>query len=117
MRPLTQGTASATAVVRVPKVRRRVHYHAPSRVNGPAPNLGGNPEVCVMNPPRDQEINALILQRYTVTQSALGRGLLNLHLFWIRLAWRWLTVGAQTTKRLLDILGSRSEERRVEKEC
>jgi lipopolysaccharide/colanic/teichoic acid biosynthesis glycosyltransferase len=59
-----------------------------------------------MNPPRDQEINALILQRYTVAQSALGRGLLNLHLFWIRLAWRWLTVGAQTTKRLLDILGS-----------
>ena len=59
-----------------------------------------------MNLPSDQEINALILQRYMTAQSALGRGILNLHLLWIRLAWRWLMAGAQTTKRLLDIFGS-----------
>ncbi len=54
----------------------------------------------------NQEINALIFQRYTAAQSALGRCLLNVQLLWKRLVWRWFMAGTQTSKRVFDIVGS-----------
>jgi exopolysaccharide biosynthesis polyprenyl glycosylphosphotransferase len=54
----------------------------------------------------NQQINALIFQRYTAAQTALGRCLLNVQLLWKRLVWRWFIAGAQTGKRLFDIVGS-----------
>ncbi|HEY6167769.1 MAG TPA: sugar transferase [Verrucomicrobiae bacterium] len=52
------------------------------------------------------QINAMILDRYSVTQSPLGRWLLNLHVQWERLVWRCFVAGGAVSKRLFDIVGS-----------
>ena len=52
------------------------------------------------------QVNAMILDRYSVTQSPLGRWLLNLHVQWERLVWRCFVAGGAVSKRLFDIVGS-----------
>jgi len=54
----------------------------------------------------NQETNTLILRRYTAAANPLGRRLLNLHVQWERLVWRWLVTGAVLSKRLFDLAGS-----------
>lgn len=54
----------------------------------------------------DTEIVYSLLDRYSTTQTFLGRQRLKWHLLSRRLVWRWLVCGGQWLKRALDVAGS-----------
>lgn len=54
----------------------------------------------------NQDVTVLLLRRYAMTQTFLGRSLLNLHLQQQRLRAEWLTHGSALLKRTLDIVAS-----------
>lgn len=54
----------------------------------------------------EQQIQQLVLHRFSTVQNPLGLWKLNFHVQWKRLSWRLLTASASTAKRLLDIVGS-----------
>src|SRR5437879_6110001 len=53
-----------------------------------------------------KETNPLILGQSTAAVDPLGRWMLNLHVQWERLVWRWQVTGEALSKRLFDLAGS-----------
>jgi exopolysaccharide biosynthesis polyprenyl glycosylphosphotransferase len=54
----------------------------------------------------NDQLNALLLRRYSATQTILGRYCLNLHVRWQRLRAQWLANGTDLLKRTFDIVVS-----------
>src|SRR5437867_9949649 len=98
------GDADARALRRAPSRSGGPGVEATSSGSRSAP-IGGRSAEGVPNM-SNQETNTLILRRYTAAANPLGRRLLNLHVQWERLVWRWLVTGAVLSKRLFDLAGS-----------
>lgn len=54
----------------------------------------------------EQELNALLMDRFTAVQSPWGRWKLNAYTRYKRLTWRWVISGAFLIKRLFDVMVS-----------
>lgn len=54
----------------------------------------------------EQEINALLVQRFSAVQSPFGLWRMNVYTRWKRVSWRMVVRGAEAVKRFFDILCS-----------
>lgn len=54
----------------------------------------------------DQEINALLLERFSAVQSPFGRWKLNAYTRWKSLSWHYVIRSAEVIKRVTDVIGS-----------
>ena len=56
----------------------------------------------------NEEIKALLWQRFSAAPTPLGRWWLNRHVRWQRLRWRWMVAGGQVAKRAFDVAATLS---------
>src|SRR4051812_16885505 len=54
----------------------------------------------------EEEMNQILVRRFSRTQSPLGRWKLNVYARWKAVSWRWLLASTFFFKRLVDIFGS-----------
>jgi lipopolysaccharide/colanic/teichoic acid biosynthesis glycosyltransferase len=54
----------------------------------------------------EEQINEMVIRRYTKVQSSWGLWQMNLYVQWKRLSWRWVIAGTHFGKRLFDVIGS-----------